>query len=168
MPQRNAVAAALVSSLVLATLLLPASLSAAAPLKGVAVKLGRNPGGGAAARTFTPDSDGRIDFGVLPAGSYYVMLLPAQRDPRSPATERLREAPVADLQTASVTIDGAVGGPVKVDWDFEKGKAFDPSAPATERVAAEAGKDRIVFESDGQHHALFATVVKSKSNMANN
>jgi hypothetical protein len=164
--QRNAVAAALAFALVLATLLLiPARASAGAPLKGVDVKLGREPGGGAAARTL--DGDGKVDFGVLPKGSYYVILVPHQPESSASSTERLRAAPVADLKTASITIEGAVGGPIQMDWDFEKGKAFDPKAPATARAAADAGRDRIVFESDGQHHALFGAVVKSRSNMAN-
>jgi Carboxypeptidase regulatory-like domain len=45
---------------------------AGAPLKGVDVKLGKNPGGGAAART--TNAEGKIDFGVLPAGSYYLIV----------------------------------------------------------------------------------------------
>jgi len=49
--------------------------TAGAPLKGVDVKLGKNPGGSAAARTFTSDDDGKIDFGVLPEGSYSLQLV---------------------------------------------------------------------------------------------
>lgn len=41
---------------------------AGAPLKGVDVKLGRNPGGMVAART--TGGDGSFDFGVLPKGRY--------------------------------------------------------------------------------------------------
>ena len=56
------------------------SALAGAPLKGVDVKLGKNPGGGVAART--TDSEGKAEFGVLPKGSYtlvfaYKSLLPA-------------------------------------------------------------------------------------------
>lgn len=43
---------------------------AGAPLKGVDVKLGRNPGGMVAART--TGGDGSFDFGVLPKGRYVI------------------------------------------------------------------------------------------------
>jgi hypothetical protein len=45
---------------------------AGAPLKGVDVKLGKNPGGGAAARVVT-DASGKADFGVLPKGQRYTV-----------------------------------------------------------------------------------------------
>ena len=41
-----------------------------APLSGVDVKLGKNPGGILATRT--TDSNGKIDWGVLAKGSYYL------------------------------------------------------------------------------------------------
>lgn len=43
---------------------------AGAPLKGVDVKLGKNPGGGCAAKV--SDGGGEVDFGVWPKGSYTV------------------------------------------------------------------------------------------------
>jgi hypothetical protein len=46
------------------------SAFAGAPLKGVDVKLGKNPGGGLASRL--TGADGQFDFGVLPKGSYQV------------------------------------------------------------------------------------------------
>jgi hypothetical protein len=51
------------------------SAFAGAPLKGVDVKLGKNPGGGAAARM--TDSNGNVDFGVWPKGDYTLSLSPA-------------------------------------------------------------------------------------------
>lgn len=41
---------------------------AGSPLKGIDVKLGKNPGGGCAART--TDANGNADFGVWPRGEY--------------------------------------------------------------------------------------------------
>ena len=47
---------------------------AGAPLKGIDVKLGKNPGGGLAARV--TDASGQADFGVLPKGDYTLTLSP--------------------------------------------------------------------------------------------
>jgi hypothetical protein len=41
---------------------------AGSPLKGIDVKLGKNPGGGCSART--TDANGNADFGVWPKGEY--------------------------------------------------------------------------------------------------
>jgi hypothetical protein len=51
------------------------SAFAGAPLKGVDVKLGRNPGGGGAARM--TDANGTADFGVWPKGDYTLSVSPA-------------------------------------------------------------------------------------------
>jgi hypothetical protein len=51
------------------------SAFAGAPLKGVDVKLGKNPGGGCAARV--TDADGNADFGVWPKGDYTLSFSPA-------------------------------------------------------------------------------------------
>ena len=53
-----------------ALLLAATAALAGAPLKGIDVKLGKNPGGGAAART--TNASGQADFGVLPAGDYTI------------------------------------------------------------------------------------------------
>ena len=58
------------------------SAFAGAPLKGIDVKLGKNPGGGCAART--SDAGGNVNFGVWPKGSYTVTLSGANL----PANER--------------------------------------------------------------------------------
>src|SRR2546427_10605054 len=48
-----------------------------APLKGVDVKLGKNPGGSPARRTTDPN--GNIDWGNLPAGSYSLEIVPPEK-----------------------------------------------------------------------------------------
>ena len=108
-------------ALFVAIVLLASHVDAGAPLKGVDVKLGRNPGGGAAART--TGNDGRFDFGVLPKGSYWIVLT----------------AP-----PCGVEVTGATGGTVKASWD---GKSFHAAPGAVSRAVA---KEKIVFESDGK------------------
>jgi hypothetical protein len=63
--------------LVVATATLVAAVSAVAgsPLKGIDVKLGKNPGGGCSARM--TDASGVADFGVWPAGNYTIDVTPA-------------------------------------------------------------------------------------------
>lgn len=61
----------------LAAVALLASAQAAlagSPLKGIDVKLGKNPGGGVAART--TDASGTADFGVWPKGAYTISITP--------------------------------------------------------------------------------------------
>jgi hypothetical protein len=66
---------------------------AGAPLKGIDVKLGKNPGGGCAART--TDINGVADFGVWPKGDYTIV--------------------IASAPGSTATITGAVGGAIKRD-----------------------------------------------------
>lgn len=127
--------------------LIAASAWAGAPLKGVDVKLGKNPGGSPAART--TNAEGKIDFGVLPAGSYYIVVGDGKD---------LHE------QYVELEIRGPKEGTLKKRWNFAQKKAFglDP-------VVREAGTDTIVFTSDGKHPIeIAATTVRSKSNIRNN
>jgi len=125
-----------------------------APLKGVDVKLGRNPGGSPAART--TDQNGKFDFGVLPKGSYYLIVSLPDKNRSAAASPTVK--------TCWVTINGAVGGAIQKGWDFEKNRAFDA---ATMGTAKAAGQEKIILESDGTH-PLNGTIVKSKSNITNN
>jgi hypothetical protein len=121
---------------------------AGAPLKGVDVKLGKNPGGGAAART--TNAEGKADFGVLPAGSYYIVV---------DGAKNLRDS------DAQIEIRGASEGTVKKRWNFAQKKAFGLDA-----IAREAGVEKILITSDGKHPIEVAAtaVVRSKSNISNN
>lgn len=148
MTQRKSVR---MSAFVLATAVLFAAavtLQAGAPLKGVDVKLGKEPGGGASART--TDAGGKIDLGVLAAGSYYLIVSP-------PKSGNVNDAP-----DALVEIHGTTGGTVTKRWNHAQQKAFDPTVSSSARTG---GADRIVFTADGKHPVDIAltAVVKSKS-----
>ena len=185
--KRNTVSRSLLSAFALAALCLFSAASAAqtgnqtttgAPLRGVDVKLGKNPGGILATRT--TDSNGKIDWGVLAKGSYYLMVVGPGGD--------------ANGETYIVEITGASGGPVKRGWDPKKQKAFALPTNAQSNAAASAytDTDTITFVASGEPASIGAkgakggnpsivaknakggdpsiesTIVKSKSNITNN
>jgi hypothetical protein len=144
---------------VLMSVLLAAAVTAyaGAPLKGVDVKLGKNPGGGASART--TNADGKIDLGVLPAGSYYVLLTPP------------KNVDVKTLPDAQIEIHGAKDGLLRKRWSYATNKAFEATeAAAAARGGADKGAEKILFTSDGSHPVVIVAtaVVKAKSNISNN
>ena len=167
MSKRNTVYVSLLSAFALATLCLFSVVGSAqkgtqettgAPLKGVDVKLGKNPGGSPAART--TDKNGKISWGVLARGSYYLIV--AGPTKQNAATSNA----AANDDIYVVEITGAVGGPIKRGWDPKKKQAFALPANARSKAAPEY-KDAITFDSDG-HNPCKTTIVKSKSNISNN
>src|SRR5258708_5140447 len=112
--------------------LLAAVAHAGAPLKGVDVKLGKNPGGTPAARTTC--ADGKLDLGILPAGSYYLIIsAPKGTD-------------VARDPEAQIEIKGATGGTMKKRWDYAKKKAVDAApAASSPTVAPPLAQEKILF-----------------------
>jgi hypothetical protein len=96
-----------------ACLFLAQTVSAGAPLKGIDVKLGKNPGGGCAART--TDAGGKADFGVWPKGNYTLEFNPAASNGGAPAPNA-RTAPQASTKL-HVVISGAVAGKIERDVD---------------------------------------------------
>lgn len=110
-----------------ACLFLAQTVFAGAPLKGVDVKLGKNPGGGCAART--TDAGGTADFGVWPKGNYTLEFSPAASN--DPATNRT-PAPSARTATQAATklhvvISGAAAG--KMERDVDTGASTERAAP---------------------------------------
>ena len=114
-----------------ATFLLLAQFAfAGAPLKGIDVKLGKNPGGGCAART--TDAGGKADFGVWPKGNYTLEFASADSPSASaPATSRTISPATKPGTPAStklhVVITGANGG--KLERDFDAGQSTERAAP---------------------------------------
>jgi hypothetical protein len=81
---------------------------AGSPLKGVDVKLGKNPGGGCAART--TDANGNADFGVWPKGDYTLDLsaaaTPAPKTYKDPEDMTTRYRP-GNNKTATIAAPAA-------------------------------------------------------------
>ncbi|MGA2217864.1 MAG: hypothetical protein ABSG51_07250 [Terracidiphilus sp.] len=104
------------------------SALAGAPLKGIDVKLGKNPGGGCAART--TDNSGKANFGVWPKGNYTLSFAPAA-SPKSSghASERAETAlPAAPVSAKMhVVIQGAAGG--KIEREIDAGAESARVAP---------------------------------------
>jgi hypothetical protein len=124
-----------------------------APLKGVDVKLGKNPGGSPAART--TDNEGKINFGVLDKGSYYLIVAVPDKDANR----------AADDDIYLVKIAAAAGAPVEWTWRVKK---HDAAMASIQNMKGRmAFHDRITFDSDGVTPTE-VTIVKSKSNITNN
>jgi len=105
---------------------------AGAPLKGIDVKLGKNPGGGCAART-TNDA-GKANFGVWPKGNYTLSLGSTSTAPTTgQATDRTQKNPVKAVSPAPskmhLVIMGADGG--KIERDVQVGASSERAAPTS-------------------------------------
>jgi hypothetical protein len=145
MIRQNTIPAAILSAFALTALFLLAVVShveAGAPVRGIDVKLGKNPGGNAVART-TTDSSGHFSFPVQPAGSYTIT--------------------IASTEPAAVTVQGAVGG--------TKTRSANPRAAASAARMAAAAPLQVTVKSDGKSPLTGicqSAIVKSRSNISNN
>ncbi len=125
---------------------------AGSPLKGIDVKLGRNPGGGCSART--SDASGNVNFGVWPKGSYTVNLGAAS----APANAR------GYMQSNfKVEISGVVEGRVAHVLPASNVESLEAIT-----VTSDGKTPLVVRVSDGTGEPVDWAQVKSHSNTNNN
>ncbi|MGB9407150.1 MAG: hypothetical protein WCA89_06400 [Terracidiphilus sp.] len=96
------------------------SALAGAPLKGIDVKLGHNPGGGCAART--TNDEGKANFGLWPKGNYTLSFAPiASPNAGGQTANRAQKANPKSVPPVSsrmhIVIQGATGGRIERDFD---------------------------------------------------
>jgi hypothetical protein len=171
MSQRNTVHVLMLSALVLLMLSLCSTVANAqkgpqatdgAPLKGVDVKLGRNPGGGAAART-TTDADGNFTFPVVPAGEYILTL----ELKKGKSKDSLIDANDPAFRYCYITVKIPGGEKVIKGYDLSQNKAFDPAIDSAKQSTLKIKFETFIVHSDGAT-PINGTIVKSKSNISNN
>jgi hypothetical protein len=122
---------------------------AGAPLKGIDVKLGKNPGGGCAART-TNDT-GAANFGVWPKGNYTLSVVAASPVNTGIASLSREQKPETKVVTPAVSklhvsIKGAAGG--KIERDIEAGA--DAARVAPIQFSLEGKEELVVVVTAGQ------------------
>jgi hypothetical protein len=127
--------------------------TAGAPLKGVDVKLGRNPGG--TLRTMTTDDNGVLQLGVLPRGSYYLLFASAVKP--------------TDAVVAAVEITGLRAGPLTYRYNRKSASILFRNGVLVSNPdrAKQSEPEKMTFETDGTT-PVQVTIVKSKSNITNN
>lgn len=171
MSKRNPARMFILSSLALLMLFLFSTIANAqkghqaaqgAPLKGVDVKLGKNPGGGAAART-TTDEDGNFTFAVVPAGEYILTVELKKKKSKDGLIDA--NDPVFGYCYITVNLPG--GEKVIKGYDLKQNKAFDPAIDPAKESTSKIKFETFIVRSDGAM-PLKGTIVKSKSNISNN
>ena len=125
---------------------------AGAPLKGIDVKLGKNPGGGAAARV-SGDS-GEANFGVLPKGNYTITL---------GTTNLAANARGMKPSNLHLEINGAVEGHVVHVLPALNADQLEPI-----EITSDGKTPVVVKVSDGTGEPVDWARVKSHSNVNNN
>lgn len=124
---------------------------AGAPLKGVDVKVGKNPGGTVASRVSGDGGD--VNFGVLPQGNYTVTISAAKLAPnaRMAKPEKLH----VEIRAASQRVVTHV-----------LAAASSESTPI--EIVSDGKTPLLVTVNDGQGEPVDAVRIKSHSNSPNN
>ncbi len=175
MSKRSTLQAFILSALALATLCLLLAGSNAqkgpqgttgAPLKGVDIKLGKNPGGSPAART-TADADGKFTFPVVPAGEYILTLELKKYSSNTRVAGGSTTPTDAAIKSCLITLNLPAGQKLEKGYDLVRNKVFDPAIERNESTSKTTKFQDLIVVSDGAS-PLNGTVVKSKSNITNN
>jgi hypothetical protein len=120
---------------------------AGAPLKGIDVKLGKNPGG---AVQRTSDAAGTADFGILPRGSYILTFSAAKVSGARPAT-------------LHIEVRGAAEGPLS---HVLPAATADILVPVV--ITADGKTPLVIKVTDGTGEVVDRACCKSHSNTNNN
>ena len=141
--------------------------TAGAPLKGVDVKLGKNPGGSPAART-TSDEKGHFTFSNVAQGSYIVTLEP-KLEPTNTNTRGSATPAEPRVTFCYITVDLPGGKKVEMGYDLVKNKAFDPAIDPAKlsTLRVKDFQDFVIVVPTGGG-PLDGTIIRSKSNITNN
>lgn len=172
MSKQNIIHASLVSALALVALCLLATAVVAqkgpqstegTPLKGVDVKLGKNPGGTACARVTTDETTGKINFGVLQPGSYSLTIVP--RKDASATTSNIARA--GDIYLVKIQLGS--GQPIVWAWDPAKNKfwAFKSQNAQARATTLPTYYSAITFDVITPT-PFESTIIHSKPNISNN
>lgn len=118
------------------------SALAGAPLKGIDVKLGKNPGGGCAART--TNNSGQANFGIWPKGNYTLGFASgtsssASLQSASRAQSATNKAATPVSSKMHLVILGAAGGKIEREID-----AAAPSARVSPIQFSLSGTEELV------------------------
>jgi hypothetical protein len=137
-----------------------------APLKGVDVKLGKNPGGSPAARV-TTDGDGNFAFPVVPAGEYMLTLELKKDTPDARAARSSSASTDSTVRFCYITLTLPGGEKVEKGYDLAQNKAFDPAIDPNKQLTSKIKLGAFIVRSDGAT-PLNGTIKKSRSNINNN
>ena len=141
-----------------------ATASSVKPVRGIDVIVKKNPGN-SAARTGTTNGEGEVEFVGLEPGNYSLTIV----DPSKQKVVKGNASTAGDV-LLRVEITGAVGGPIKREWNPSENKFVKPSnATARAATPAPSYEEKISLEvGSGSPAPVLKFVIRSKSNISSN